>query len=419
MNKTAPALLALALLAACGEDEPYATRCPALDACACPAPPCAVAAPTLTPALTVVPSDAMPPQIRSQPAHNNLDIAWHAGRLFFVFRTAPTHFASPAATLYVVSTTDHREWRFEGAFNEGRDLREPRLLSVGGRLLLFYARLGESSLAFAPGGAAMLAYTGPDDWSEPREADALGFPEGFIPWRFATAGGEVYLTGYTGGEDIYGSSESDLAVYWLKSRDGLTWTPAIDGHPVVLRGGVSETGFALLPGEREVVMVGRNEAGDLDPATGAPRFGSRICRGPVDDPAAWRCADDRRKYDSPLVFRHGEAIWLIGRRNVTETGAYDDGGEGTLVARRLRQLVDYWVTPKRCALWSVNPSTLTVEHVLDLPSAGDTCFASVVPLDRTQYLLYDYTSPVEETELVWMDGQRLPTSIHRMTLVLP
>ena len=413
-------MIPLALLTACDDPPPALPRCLPLDACACPAPPCPIPTPPLTPPTPVVPSPAMPALVRSQAAHNNLDIIWHDDRLFFAFRTAPSHFASPATTLYIVSTTDHTTWRYEGQINERRDLREPRFLSIGGQLHLYYARLGQTSTDFEPGGAAMVTYHGrPDDWSEPQDATELGLPEGFIPWRFAVADGTAYLTGYTGGEGIYGSETSDLAVYWLQSRDGLRWTPVAPDQPIVLRGGVSEAGFALLPGGREVVMVARNEAGDLDPTTGEPRFGSRICRGPIDAPAGWRCVDDRRKYDSPLVFRHGEQIWLIARRNVTETGDYDLGGEGTLIVRRLRNLGDYWVKPKRCALWSVNPSTLAVEHALDLPSAGDTCFVSRVPLDAQQSLIYDYTSPLDRPDVAWLDAQTRPTSIHRMTLALP
>lgn len=414
MRRLAPIPLALTLLmlAGCDDEPPFETRCVELNACACPTPPCLVEEPTLTAPETVVPSPRMPAAVVSQDAHNNLDIALHNERLFFVFRTAPSHFASPETRLYVVSTEDHLEWRFEGEFFESRDLREPRLLSFGGQLLLFYARLGESRFDFEPGGAVLVAYNAPGDWSEPFDA----FPEGFIPWRVEDRGDEAWLIGYTGGEDIYSTEESELAVGWFRSTDGVNWLPAVDGDGVVLRGGISETDLAFTA-DGGVVAVGRNEAGDV--VDGEIRFGSRICRASADALGDWTCADDRRKYDSPLVFRHRDTVYLVGRRNVTETGHYDLGGDGSLVGRRLRNLADYWVKPKRCALWTVDPEALTVSHVLDLPSAGDTCFASVVPLDAHQYLLYDYTSPLDDPDVVWMDGQNGTTSIHRMTLVLP
>ncbi len=406
------ALALLALLAGCDGEAPFETRCDELNACACPAPPCTAATPTLTAPEVVVPSEAMPARVESQAAHNNLDIVLHDGRLFFAFRTAPSHFASPDTRLYIVSTTDHVEWRFEGELYEDRDLREPRFLSIGGQLMLFYARLGQSSLDFEPGGAAMVRYNGPGDWSEPLDT----FPEGFIPWRLERRGAEAWLIGYTGGEDIYSRDESDLAVSWYRSTDGIAWVPAVDDGGVVLRGGISETDVAFTA-DGGIVAVGRNEAGDV--VDGQMRFGSRICRAEADALGEWTCRDDPRKYDSPLVFRHGETIYLVGRRNVTDDGHYDLGGEGSLDQRRLRYLADYWIRPKRCALWTVDRDTLTVEHALDLPSAGDTCFASVVQLDAHQYLLYDYSSPLDDPDIAWVDAQRGETRIHRMTLVLP
>ena len=164
-----------------------------------------------------------------------------------------------------------------------------------------------------------------------------------------------------------------------------------------------------------MIAVSRNELGD------ELGWGSKICRADAATPGDWTCAGDPKKYDSPLVFRHGDDVYLIGRRNVTETGNYD------LMRRDLPRQdqasvyeLEYWMTPKRCALWRVEPTTLAVSHVLDFPSSGDTCFAGLVELGDGRYLVYDYSSPLDDDlDRSWMAGQFGPTSIHWFTLTLP
>jgi len=388
-------------------DTDHDMQCIALGVCGCPAPPCITETVAHGDTTVVAPSSSLPPEVVSQLAHNNLDIIMFEDRLFFAFRTAPNHFASPETTLYVVSTTDHQTWRFEGIFNEEADLREPRFMVFEGRLTLFYARLGIDPLGFEPGLTRRTHYRGPGVWSTPETV----FEPGFIPWRIKHRDGQAYLIGYTGGEFIYSGEEGELQVRWLRSDDGDTWTP-VTGDGIILRGGLSETDFAFLE-SGAVVTVGRNEAGDEG------GFGSRVCRAEAGAYDRWRCADDLRKFDSPHVFRQGQSVYLIGRRNVTETGYFDLGGEGTLPQRRLANLADYWVQPKRCALWNVDVETLEVNHLLDFPTAGDTCFASTVKVGTHQRLMYDYTSPPESPDTVWMDGQHGPTMIYRTTLVFP
>lgn len=54
----------------------------------------------------------------------------------------------------------------------------------------------------------------------------------------------------------------------------------------------------------------------------------------------------------------------------------------------------------RCALWSVDTRALAVTHVLELPSNGDTCFASAVQLSDDHLLVYNnYTSPLDDPDL--------------------
>jgi hypothetical protein len=420
MRWLAPAC-ALALLS-CGHDEtlgshecPGDSRLASASLCDSLAELCALpsdALPALGEAVTVVPdAEAMPPEVVSQVAHNNLDVVWHAGRLYFAFRTGPFHFAHPSIALYVVSTTDQKSWRFEAAFSLGKDLREPRFLPVGDRLFLYFARLREVTFTFTPE-AMMLSERSDCGWTQPEEVSPVATP-GFIPWRGRVIDGTSYLIGYAGGENIYELGEGAIEVHWLKTADGRTFEPVVPGKSAVLVGGGSETDFAFL-GDGSVIAVSRNEAGDAD------GFGSKICRAPAGALGDWSCVADPKKYDSPLVFSRGDQVYLIGRRQLANDGKFDLGMDGLTPAEQgLEYQTAYWGTPKRCALWKVDPVALSVSHLLDLPSNGDTCFASEVPLSDDQRLIYNYSSPLDDPDLSWRDGQFGPTHIYRTLLTLP
>src|SRR5262245_13530396 len=107
--------------------------------------------PVLSAPVWVVPSDRLPGGVRVDTSNNTLSIAQHDGRLFLAWRTAPSHFASSRTRLCVISSPDSGiTWTKETEIALGRDLREPFLLSVGSRLFLHFAELGDNPLAFSP-----------------------------------------------------------------------------------------------------------------------------------------------------------------------------------------------------------------------------------------------------------------------------
>jgi hypothetical protein len=380
--------------------------CPALGAvCDPPAGP----RPAISAPVTIAPSDRLPPQVISQTSHNNLDVIWFRGRLFFAFRTAPYHFASDQVVMYVVSTDDNEHWTFETSFDMDTDLREPRFLAIGDRLFLYFAVLGDYLAEFTPKEARVSEYLGPQAWSDSR----VVFEPTFIPWRTKTIAGAPSILGYVGGEHIYEPGGAGVKVSWWTTDDGVTMAPRVADQPIVLEGGSSETDLVTLD-DGSLVAVSRNELGD------ALGWGMKICRADAATPGDWHCVADPKKYDSPLLFRHGSDVYLIGRRQVTATGNYDLFLRDLSPAEQTRAYeLDYWQTPKRCALWRVDTATLAVAHVLDLPSSGDTCFAGLVELGDGRYLVYDYTSPLDaDLDRTWMNAQFGPTEIHYLTLAL-
>ncbi len=269
--------------------------------------------------------------------------------------------------MYVVSSTDQETWELETTIELGTDVREPRFLAFGGRLMLYFAKLGKDPLKFEPQGTFLTEYEGPGQWTAPVEWTDQ---PGFIPWRLRVVNGTAYMIGYVGGENIYEIDGEPIFVQWLKSGDGRAWEPVVPGQPTVEEGGGSETDWVFLD-DGGVIAVTRNEAGD------ASGWGSKICRAEASSLGDWKCKSDPKKYDSPLVFRHGERVYLVARRNVTETGNYDLFRRD-LPAKEQTQfyLFNYSLEPKRCALWEVDPDEQTVSFLLDLPSFGDTCFPS-------------------------------------------
>lgn len=357
----------------------------------------------------VVPFAAPPAGVETQNANNNLDVVRHEGRVYLAFRTAPSHFASAETVLFVVSSEDQETWRYETHVTMGTDLREMRFLSLEGKLVLYFAVLGSNPLDFEPQGMMAMTYEG-GAWSEP----APLYEPGFIPWRAKVIDGSAYLVGYVGGENIYDFDGEPIRIHLLRTEDGLTFEPLVPDRPVVQEGGGSETDFVFLA-NGDLVAVVRNEAGD------ALGFGSKICRAKAADLGAWDCKPDKKKYDSPLLFRSGDDVWLIGRRNLTETGNFDlDRDDLSLADQAGVYAVEYSFQPKRCSLWRVDPETLSVTFELDLPSRGDTCFASIVPAGEGSYDVYNYTSPLDGgDEPRWIEGQGGPTLIYRVRLDVP
>lgn len=195
----------------------------------------------------------------------------------------------------------------------------------------------------------------------------------------------------------------------------MTFADATSSGRVMLEGSGSETDAVMLD-DGSLVAVSRNETGDKD-----GHFGMKICTAPAGDLGHWTCKDDRKKYDSPLVFKHGSHVYLVGRRNMTDDGYYDLDHDWLLTntAKQAAYIAVYWNKPKRCALWEIDPKTRDVSHVLDLPTRGDTCFAEVLPLDDDEMLLFDYTSPPDGPDYSWREGQNNPTEIYYGVLKLP
>lgn len=371
---------------------------------------------TISAAEAVVPGVGLPAQVSPQNSNNNLDLARDGERLYLAGRTAPDHFASPQARLYVISSTDQKNWQFETDVQMGTDLREPRLLVHGGQVRLFFAQLGDNPSSFDPKGAFESVRLGPGQWTKPKPF----YLPGFIPWRVHVWDGVAYLIGYTGGDGVYQIDKPGIAVHLLRATDGATWQPVVPGKAVVMEGGVSEVGFARLD-DGSFIAVGRNERGE--PEVG---FGSKVCRGGLQLP--WTCRADKRKFDSPLLIRVGKRLVLVARRSLDADGKTADFDLGEAAKpfseQYLKYQAAYWVTRKRCAVWEVDAESLAVSWLADLPSRGDTCFASAVPADATtppaqarRWLVYNYSSPLDtDDDPAWFQGQLGPTRLYRQWL---
>src|SRR5882724_994471 len=135
----------------------------------------------------IVPSAGLDPRNEVQVANNNLDVVRYGGRAYLAWRSAPTHFASSQVVMNVASSDDEVTWRYETSFRLGRDLREPRLLSLGDRLLLYVARLGDNAFDFQPEGVSVSERRADGSWSE---LEPTG-PPGAIAWRVKQYAGEA------------------------------------------------------------------------------------------------------------------------------------------------------------------------------------------------------------------------------------
>ncbi|MCC6747850.1 MAG: hypothetical protein IT371_09350 [Deltaproteobacteria bacterium] len=365
----------------------------------------------------VVPATELPAEVRPLAGNNNVDLELFQGRLYVAFRTSESHFASRNARLVIVSApwmshtgeftlSSGSPWRLEHEVKLGADVREPRLLRVGAQLMLYFFEAGTNPLAFEPKHMRRSTRLREQQWSE---SEIVGQP-GEVPWNLKVRGGVAYLTSYLGNH--YAEGTSDLSVRFQRSKDGLSFGAVDPARLVVYQGGVSEVAFEF-DARGDLWAVTRNEDGD------ASGFGSHLCTAPAANLGVWSCPAkaDPERYDSPQMFRHGQDLYLLARRDLG--GPFDQGlTDLPFAEQKKKYLVDYSLRPKRTALYRVDTVARKIVHLRDLPSAGDNAFPAVRRTGAHTFLVANYTSPLDKTDWSWLQGQAAPegTQIYLVTL---
>jgi hypothetical protein len=353
----------------------------------------------------VAPGPAEVGAARAGRSNNNLDVIDHDGRRYLAWRTAPHHFAHRDARLHVVSSADRGvTWEHETTIALGRDVREPRFLSWDGALFLYCFTLGSRWYRFEPD-RVFATRRDASGWSPPRPIS----DPGVVEWRPRLLDGVPTMCVYKGADTTYSASPEPTTVEVWTTSDGWSWSPLDPGQPVSHVGG-TETDLVESPGGGWIGVT-RLE--------GPAGWGTDVIRSPAGRVDDWRTRRFPFKLDSPLVFRAGDHVLAVARRQVAFDGKYDLGWRRPApIARTTIYHGLYWVTRKRTALWRIDPDTLDVTWLADLPGQGDTCFPGIVHGEGDAFTIYNYTSPLGGYDRPWFVGQLRPTHIYAVDITI-
>lgn len=347
---------------------------------------------TYSPLVNFTKETKFSPQIKIQASNNNLDLTSFNGRYYVVFRTAPSHFASPNTWLYMVSSADLNKWDFEDSIHLGFDMREPRFYAFHDTLFMVFFRGGKKMLRFEPNEMLVVFKTANTGWSKPINVGL----DGFVPWRVRTRNDTLYLSTYFGKHLYHSSHKPDLRL--MSSTDGFHWKN-ISKEPQLSLDAVEEGEFIF------------DKLGDMYGVARLESSGSLLTYASHDSLSNWHSIYSPYKYDSSLLLDDDDDIYLLSRRSL--------GGKMTKAPK--------WMTPKQArnfnlfiyplshkvtAIFKFNKVAKTLTHILDFPSTGDTAFPAIAKLGPGKYLFMNYSSNITHRHKIWIAGQLGKTYIY-------
>jgi hypothetical protein len=278
-----------------------------------------------------------------------------------------------------------------------RDIRDPKLVLVRGKLFLYaISRLPGFHYRDLGGQAWTIRAESTDGgrtWTSPlrtyQDVDATGAETfwGFWreTWRTYTHSGKRRRTLYATGYDDF-----DTEVGFFASDDGITWQK----RSTII------SSYGDVPSEAELQFFGHDD----DTAVALVRLDDQdiladgqtaICTShdPFD---TWECGRRiEQRLDGPT--------WVV-------RGSHKHARSFVFARKHLP------CTFKRTAIYELrgnlaDPSApIEVCEIQELKSSGDTAYTSLAPLTRNRSLLAWYSSPVDE-ELPWFQGISSPSDI--------
>ncbi len=295
----------------------------------------------------------------------NTDLTIFNGATYLVHRTAESQVLGPNSSLHVYRSDDHG-----GHFDLlaiipapiDRDLRDPSFYVIDGQLALkAITRLPVTSERDANTDSITVNTISPDGGATWGALTPIG-PEMWSFWRVRDdANGVHYSAAYEDG---------DQAVQLFSSIDGQTWTAGAMIHTVSADTPL-ETELVFQPGGHLLAFV-RMDGTDAELLGNFGRLRTKVCA--ADPPyATFDCSQelDGARLDGPVAFTDGGRQFIIARKHFIEPA-----------------------DRKRTALYEITQTGGTfawIDHG-EFPSAGDTSYAGIVPIDDDHHYLVSYYS---------------------------
>ncbi|MGF1667226.1 MAG: sialidase family protein [Acidimicrobiia bacterium] len=333
-------------------------------------------------------------------ANNNVDVADLEGVRHLAWRSGPWHWASRKARIHLASSVDGgHTWHHDHTVALDRDVREPRLFVFDGRLHLFFFTAGTDWRRFQPDRIHVAVRRG-RRWSEPVPVSGVDH----VLWRVRWLGATPLMTVYRGAGLLGPANLVPPTVELWTTDDGTRWYPRPDMEPPSATG--TETDIIRMDDGTLVGVTRRDGPHEYGSAVSAQRPGQQ----------SWETRHIPMKLDSPLLFGHDGEVLLIARRSLGCGGRFDLNLRLREPARMRFYEGVYAATRKRTSLWRVDPETLDVELLADLPGHGDTCFPALVHEGDGIFRLYNYTSPLNGPDRAWITGLVGRTEIYQAEL---
>src|SRR5215813_12543450 len=302
--------------------------------------------------------------------HNeNTDLTVFDGAIYLVHRTAASQILGPNSSLRVLRSSDHgNDWRLLAVIPapEGRDLRDPSFYQIDGKLAI-KALTRRQVISLRDSGVDTIAVgsVSPDGGRTWGPLAPIG-PERWSFWRIRDdARGVHYTAAYEDG---------DRSVELFASPDGTHWTDVsriygrAEDTPL-------ETELVFVPSGKLLALI-RLDGNDTELFGNAGRLRTKVCWA-APPFATWDCSRELRgvRLDGPVAFFDRGRLFVVARKHLLEPA-----------------------TRKRTALYELtgdlDGGDLAIIERGELPSAGDTAYAGVVPIERDRFLVTWYSSPL-------------------------
>ena len=325
--------------------------------------------------------------------HNeNTDLTVFDGATYLVHRTATSQILGPNSSLRISRSDDHgKTWSLLAVIPAlaGRDLRDPSFYRVGGQLAIkALTRRQVISLRDSDVDTVAVASVSPDAGRTWSPLTPIG-PARWSFWRIRDdAAGVHYTAAYEDG---------DRSVELFASADGTHWA---ERSRIYARSEDTplETELVFVPSGKLLALI-RLDGNNAELFGNAGRLRTKVCWA-APPFTRWDCSRELRgvRLDGPVAFFDRARLFVVARKHLIEPESR-----------------------KRTALYELtgdlDGGDLAAIERGELPSAGDTAYAGVAPIDRDRFLVTWYSSGVAADQ-PWLLGALGPTDIWQATLDL-